>query len=378
METELYFDCLNHLFEKKYDKDSLGFSIAKNIAGKKNQIPGKYRLAIMGVSDNRRASCNSEKSPDLIREKLYELKNNFNIPIIDLGNLKTGKTPQDTDAAICDIVSFCLENNIIVVMLGGGQELTFANYLAYEKLKRTVSLVSIDSKLNIKSDKQSLNSKNFIGKIVLKKSNYLFNYCNLGYQSHFASDEDKNLIKKLFFDAYRLGELRENIAAIEPEVRDADIVSVNMAAVRYSDAPGTTVVSPNGLFGEEICQLIKYAGISDKTTSLGIYELCPENDSNGQTAALAAQMLWYFLEGVNQRKGDFPACSETKYKSYHISYDEGKNDLIFYNSPKSNRWWFEVKNNNRKLLISCSYNDYLNACENQLPDKFWKVCQKIM
>ncbi|MBN2682404.1 MAG: formimidoylglutamase [Bacteroidales bacterium] len=378
METDLYFDCVSPNFDKTYEKNSLGFAIAKNFDNSPKTICNKYKIVIFGVTDSRKSYSNYENGPDFIREQLYKLKNNFKLPILDLGNLKQGKKPSDTDAAIADITSFCLQNNIIVIQLGGGFELTYSTYLAYEKLKKTVSMVCIDSLLNIKSEKEALNPENFAGKIVMKKSNYLFNYCNIGFQSHYVSEEEKELINKLYFDAFRLGEVRENISAIEPEIRDADMVSINLNSVRHADSPGTSLISPNGFFGEEVCQLAKYAGLSDKNSSFGIYEFCPQKDNSGQTAALAAQIIWYYLEGINQRKGDYPFCSEKEYKSFHVSYDHGKSDIVFYNSLLSNRWWFEVNAKERKLLISCSYEDYLRACDNQLPDKFWKICQKIM
>lgn len=374
MELEFYFDPLDQKFDKKYPKDSLGHSIIKNFENNFD-IEGKNKIALFGIEE-KNSSC--EKPSDLIREQLYLLKNNFSLSVIDLGTLKLGKTQKDTEIAIRDIVSFFIEKGILIIILGEKQEYTYSAYLAYEKIKRSVSIVSINPEFNISTEKTENTGKNFIGKIILNKSNYLFNYCNLGFQTHYVTEKQRDLIKKMYFDAFRLGEIREDFYAIEPEIRDADLVSVSLNSVRHSDAPGTTGVFPNGFFGEEICQLVKYAGISDKTTCFGLFDLVPENDNNKQTSALSAQILYYFIEGVEQRKGDYPACSEKKYTAYHVSYDEGRNDLVFYNSPKSNRWWFEVKTKNRKILVSCSYNDYLGACENQLPDKYWKVCQKIM
>jgi len=38
----------------------------------------------------------------------------------------------------------------------------------------------------------------------------------------------------------------------------------------------------------------RYAGMSDKLSSFGIYEINPLFDNHDQTSHLAAQMIWYF------------------------------------------------------------------------------------
>ncbi len=43
-------------------------------------------------------------------------------------------------------------------------------------------------------------------------------------------------------------------------------------------------------------------GISDKTTTFGIFNYSNINDVSDK---LLAQIVWYFLDGVGSRKGDF-------------------------------------------------------------------------
>src|SRR6185295_17792470 len=111
----------------------------------------------------------------------------------------------------------------------------------------------------------------------------------IGYQTYFVGNEQVELMNKLFFDAYRLGQVRKDMEEVEPIVRNADIVSFDITAVRNSDAPGNGKASPNGFYGEEACQIARYAGISDKLTSIGFYEINPDLDKNSQTSHLAAQ-----------------------------------------------------------------------------------------
>ena len=115
--------------------------------------------------------------------------------------------------------------------------------------------------------------------------------------------------KAKIFESIRLGDARKEIRETEPLIRDSVFVSIDMGAVRHADAPGASTPSPNGFFGDELCQLSRYAGLSEQPSVLGIFELNPSSDTNGQTAHLAAQTAWYFLDGYAHRipENPFPA-----------------------------------------------------------------------
>ena len=99
--------------------------------------------------------------------------------------------------------------------------------------------------------------------------------------------------------------------------------------------------SPNGLFANEACQLMRYAGISDKLTSAGIFN-CYTLHEEKTTNALIAQLIWYFNDGYASRKGDFPIGSKRNYKKYRVTLEELKEEIVFIKSDKSGRWWMEV------------------------------------
>ena len=72
---------------------------------------------------------------------------------------------------------------------------------------------------------------------------------------------------------------------------------------------------------EEICQIMRYAGLSDKLSSLGIYEVNPKLDRQSLTAQLAAQMIWYFIDGYYFRKHDFPSKEQDDFVKYIVSIE---------------------------------------------------------
>jgi arginase family enzyme len=296
-----------------------------------------------------------------------------------------GHTIDDTYFALTTILVELLERNIVPVILGGSQDLTFATYKAYEKLGRIINIAAVDPQFDLGHPGEKLDARSYMSHIILQQPNYLFNYTNIGFQTYFVDQQSITLMKNLYFDTYRLGMVRANMEEVEPMVRNADMISVDIGAVRASDAPGNGNASPNGFYGEEICQIMRYAGLSDKLTSLGLYEINPRLDRQSQTAQLAGQMIWYFIDGFYSRKGDFPPDKKKELVKYTVTLKDFKDEVVFYRSNKSERWWMEVpirskhrERYERHHLVPCSYQDYQTACQNTLPDRWWQTYQKLM
>lgn len=342
------------------------------------------RIAIVGVEEDRNTEGNYGSGKDLhhIRRHLYQLfPGNWNTPIADLGNIKKGSATSDTHFAITEVITGLLKQNIIPIIIGGGQDATFSNYRAYDALEQTVNLVAVDSMFDLGTLEDELSSKSYLSKIIMQEPNNLFNYSNIGYQTYFNSQEEINLLHSLNFDAYRLGEAK-NLEIVEPVFRDADIVSIDIGSVRQSDAPANNNVSPNGFYGEEICAIARYAGISDKVSSFGIYEYNSKYDTNYQTAHLIAQMIWYFIEGVNYRAKDYPFSTKESYQKFTVLLEDD-DPINFYKSDKTGRWWMEInliKNNKykRHALIPCTYQDYVEATQQTIPDRWFKAQRKMV
>lgn len=367
-------------------KNELGSKVKMHLEGKPFPDLEGCHIALFGVGEDRGCVRNDGcgQAPDLVREKLYALRTAAHpYRIVDLGNIRPGLTLQDTHAAVTSVLVELLQAGIFGVILGGSQDLTFAQYVAYQKLEETVNIVSVDARFDLGSTEETVNADNFLGRIVLHEPNFLFNFSNLGYQTYFVGTEQVELMEKLYFDAYRLGQVRRDIEEAEPIVRNADILSFDMTAVRQSDAPGNGNASPNGFYGEEACQIVRYAGLSDKLTSFGLYEINPIFDNHDQTSHLAAQMLWYLFDGFYNRKKDVPLKSKTNFVKYHVTVKQNAQEIIFYKSKKSDRWWMEVPYPNNKAryhrhhLVPCSYKDYEIACKEEMPERWWQAFQKL-
>ncbi len=341
-------------------------------------------VAILGVQEDRNAVGNSGAGEDLsiIRKNLYELfPANWHVNIADLGNIEKGNTPKDTYFAVTEVVTSLLKKQIIPIIIGGGQEITYANYRAYDDLEQTVNLVSVDAKFDLGELGGDLDSQSYLSKIIMQKPNNLFNFSNIGYQTYFNPQDEINLLENMFFDAYRLGEAT-NLEIVEPVFRDADIVSIDIGSVRKSDAPANKNTSPNGFYGNEICAVSRYAGISDKVSSFGIYEYNQKQDNKEQTAKLIAQMIWYFIEGVNYRAKDYPFCTKENYQKFMVLFEDDET-INFYKSDKTGRWWMEINiisdnKYKRHALIPCTFKDYKDATAQIIPQRWYKGMSKMV
>ncbi len=361
---------------------------ASNIYTLKGKFPkvNNHKIAIFGVDEYRGSPYKQSKEcgADAVRSKLYRLKTHASsIGIIDFGNLISGATLEDTYVAIATVVSELLPLKIIPIIIGGSQDLALGQYGGYKRSEQIINIVSIDPSFDLGRPEDKITSETYLGKIILEQPNYLFNYTNIGYQTYFVGQENIQLMRNLYFDAFRLGQVQTDIKEVEPIMRGADLITFDVSSIRQSEAPGTSKPSPNGFYGEEACQMMMYAGLSDKLTGLGLYEYNPSKDRDRQTAHLVSQMIWYFIEGVTNRKVEMPLINTSSYITYRVPVQNIDQEITFLKSKKSDRWWIKlpidpVKNRFASHhLMPCSYSDYQQACNNEVPERWWSSLQKL-
>ena len=342
------------------------------------------QIAFVGIPDFRGKSTNyeNENAPDAIREELYKLKGNPFLKICDLGNIRSGATFKDSQYAVKTVVAELLEKELIVIILGGDQSLTYGLHLAYQEKNKMLNVVLVDEKFQLKSEYDEIGVDNYIYNIFTHSPNILFNLSLLGYQTYLVDEADLTLLKKMSFESYRLGRIKEDIKEVEPIVRDADLMALSIGALKFSDAPGVEDASPNGFYAEEACQIARYAGLSDRLTSFGIFDYLPSLDDRNVTAKTIAQIIWYFVIGIEQRKKDFPIDNENDFQQFIVTFKDHQEDLVFLKSKRSNRWWIkipdiEMKYQNQRIF-PCSYKDYQDALKNEIPDRWLMAFNKMV
>jgi arginase family enzyme len=346
----------------------------------------KIQIAVVGVKEGRGSIFNaaSALAPDAIRKEFYTLyRNTSRYKIIDMGNIITTDNIKDTYFALASVLNELRSNNIFTVILGGGNDLAYGQYLGYQELYEMINIACIDERVDMKNTSTKLvTSESYLMPIFMHQPNYLFNYNLIGYQAYLTDPSELDMVESLNFDTYRLGGVRDDISEVEPTLRVSDMLCIDISAIKSSDAPANAYPSPNGFTSEEICQIFRYAGYSDRLSSIGIYELNTLEDDKNQTAKLMAQSIWYFLEGYENRKIESPQANDKDFLKYTVEFEDVDHSLIFWKSKRTDRWWMELpygdsEHYKKNQLIPCSYNDYLKACKEELPDRWMKAYNKL-
>ena len=343
----------------------------------------KYKIAMFGVPEGRNSpNAGSLKGPDMIREQLYRLAK---IPgrskIIDLGNMKQGVTFNDTIAGLTDVLSLLIHEKVFPVIIGGSSALIPAIDKAISQYKTGYTLTAVDPRIDYSNERKAPDSFNYLNSIINNHKSNFSHYINIGYQTYLNDQQIINRFLKRRSELLRIGDVRQAIYLTEPLFRDSDVAIIDISAVRQSDAPGTISPSPNGFYGEEICLLSRYAGISDKLTVFGLFDVNPEFDIRNQTTGLAAQILWFFLEGFSQKQYEIPFLNTSdsgRFIKYHVRVTDLVDDLIFVKSNLTDRWWMELSvEKDKNLYIACSHEEYLKANRNEVPDRWVQAMERL-
>ena len=336
-------------------------------------------IALVGVLEIRNAFFpTSVYNLEDFRKCFYRLfPGNWNFNICDLGNLPNGASPEDTYFALKEICIHLRQLNIVTIVLGGSHDLIYPIYQSYKDNKQLVNIVSVDNQFDFSQQEELISGRSYMSRIIMEQPNFLYNFTNLGYQSYYIAQEELDLMEKLHFDSLKLGSLLDYVAQSEPFFRDANIAGFDMKSLRWQ-ALNNSSGHPNGIDSRTICTLARYAGISDRTDFFGVFELLNTSISH----QLTAQIVWYFIEGFSNRFDEYPVQTSNGFTRYTVALSDM--EMVFYQSEKSGRWWLEIINQNylnnknkTSTLLPCTHEDYLDACSDKIPDKWWKATKRL-
>ena len=336
-------------------------------------------IALIGLHEHRNSFFhNLSYNVNQFRKVFYELyPGNWNLSIADLGDLPNGEKVEDTYFAIKEIGVNLKQMNIIPVFIGGSHDLMFPLYEIFQNFKQLVNIVSVDRSFDFSQEDELISGRSYMSKIIMEKPNVLNNYTNIGFQSYYCAEQEKDLMEKLYFDSIRLGQVLNQPALAEPVFRDADVVGFDMKCLSWHAIADPLKGQPNGIDSRTICSLTRYAGISDRISFLGFFEI----PSTPMTDQLLAQMIWYLIEGVQLRFDEYPV-NKKDFLKYSVTLSD--QIMVFYKSDKSNRWWMELTNNshlNNKIksttLLACTEKDYLDAMQDKIPERWYNAVKRI-
>jgi arginase family enzyme len=311
--------------------------IASVIKINEEEIPdlSDIDLVIVGVNEFRgNGFIATKNSADAIRKKFYELHYwHKEISIADIGNIKAGASLNDSYSALSIVLKELFQLKKTVVIIGGSHDNTLAQYFAYKDLNKIIDATVVDATIDLRSE-STLRSENFLMEMLTSEPNMVRHYNHIGFQSYFVHPRMLETMDKLRFDCFRVGTVKEDLEEMEPVIRNSDLLSFDIAAIKNSDAPASNC-SPNGLTGEEACTLVRYAGMSSSISSIGFYGYDESKDSQHLSALQIAQMIWYFIDGKSRSRKEALLNETQNFNQFHTAIAEV--DTVFFTKQKNRK-----------------------------------------
>ena len=347
--------------------------IGKDIIVYEDEIPDFLLADIILIGcPEQRGNGNRKKSssPDVVRHEFYKFYNwHPSIKIADAGNIRTGAGLEDTYAALKTVIRELNNHHKTVLIIGGSHDLTLAQYYSHADSETIIEAVCVDARIDLDMNSPARND-NFLMEMLTGEPNFIRHYNHIGFQSYLVHPHMLETLDKLRFDCYRVGKVRENIEEMEPVIRNADIFSFDISSIAYAYSPSNTV-SPNGFTGDEACALMRYAGLGPAISSIGIYGYDAEKDHENITARQISQMLWYFIEGRSRGTREARIQEKEAFNEYHTAFAEVA--TVFLQSKRTGRWWMQLPD---QQYIACSYNDYIQASSNEIPERWLRAQER--
>ncbi len=331
-------------FEDFEDKQSM----ANRIYKAPDRFDSKKKtIAIIGID---------ETKADSIRREFYKTTFPFeDIFITDLGNVRNTGTE-----FIIPILKELILNKINVLLIGSDTIQFESQIKSFEH--NLFNIAFVEKAGDILFDKNINN--------ILTKSKNINKAKLIAYQTHLFNSQKLN--SKLLNNSMRLGEYRKDYKEIEPVLRDIDMMMFNLDSIRYSEIPGIKNTSPSGLTSEEACQIMKYVGLNTKVNLIDIIGYDPKFDFHSQGAMLVSQLIWYYIDGLDQKTGD-DTFSHSSVSKFVVELNEYNISLEFVQSSKTSRWWVKIpgSDSSNSYFIPCSEDDYLKATRNELSTRIF-------
>ncbi|HEY4643566.1 MAG TPA: formimidoylglutamase [Bacteroidota bacterium] len=282
------------------------------------------QVGILGVPQDEGVKRNkgrvgAAEGPDAVRQALYrltpfEIGSEDNITILslfDFGNLVVRGSLEDIHGRLQDVVETILNLGITPIVLGGGHDITFPDFVAFAKEKKSVGLINIDSHFDVREPSPQRTSGTSFRQVLDNSTTLILpqNFVEVGIQPYANARTHYEYLLDRGSTVFTLREIQERgvdkIVSVSYEIAgkltEAVFVSFDLDVVRGSDAPGVSASSPSGLAAEDLLKIARYVGLQRKTQMIDIVELNPKYDVDSRTAKLAALTILNFLTGVANR-----------------------------------------------------------------------------
>jgi len=351
----------NTSFSKKTGNNNLNIQNAFEDEDVLNSKVVIFYVGALGISET--------KNYDKVLQNLISLKKfSDNIVLLNLGEFIVENKVEETFNKLKLVFQYFFQYKINSVCIAQLPLVSYAMYAASEELNKDISYSFINEKIKIEPE-DALQAAEPVFKILEHQPIYLKNINFIAHQNYFSDVDSTRLLEKLSFDFYRLGEIKNQLHICEPALRESDFVHFDLHSLNNCLITGVNYPSPNGLYPEEACQLMRFAGMSPNVKALSLHGFNSDNDRFELTSKLIAQLIWHYLEGFEYRNEEIPKQKNNDFIEYIVHIDKTI-ELIFVKSKRTDRWWMLVNVNQQQYWEPCSYNDYLIASKGEIPNRY--------
>jgi formimidoylglutamase len=247
-------------------------------------------------------------APDAIREQFYRLTP-FGIhhKICDLGNLTLQGSLEETHDNLTAIVKKVLEDRKKIIVLGGGNDISYADGRAMSEVFGAGNWLGINVGATFdvctSGERSCATTYRQLLEDKLIRPDYLY---EIAYQPHLVSPFHYRYLQNLGVNMVSVNQLRSRETA-DLELRELTrqkfvhhsqsltaFFEFDLHAVRSSDAPGTSDPSPIGLRSGEFLNLVQFAAKLVNTKIIEFTEVNPNFDVDHRTAKLVAVAMHQF------------------------------------------------------------------------------------
>jgi len=296
------------LFFKSTDANDI--KLGQLVSSNQNYY-AKCKVVLLGCPQDEGVRRNNgrpgaAKAPDRIRECLYK----FTAPdglkageIFDAGNTLVGRTLEETHDTHESIVAQFIKDNKRVIVLGGGNDISYPDCKALSKTTKKFIALNVDSHFDVRENKQR-NSGTPYRQLLEERILEPTLFYELASQPFVNSEKYRQYLGGKKVPILTLAQLRKKgldktiMSILKSKQAPAIFWGIDMDSVRSSDAPGVSASYPTGLTAEEILSIATIAGKNKRSRILEITEVNPIYDIDNRTCKLAALVVYNFLKGA--------------------------------------------------------------------------------
>jgi len=282
---------------------SLGEVIKNDFA-----VYGRCHTALLGCPQDEGVIRNDGRAgarygPESIRwafNRIPVTRKGYRPDTLDLGDIELAGTLEETHRRLRHAVRNLLEDGKRVIVLGGGNDISYPDCAALAGLVDDLCVINIDTHYDVRRDRprnsgtpyRMLIERGLIDplkfyEIAGKK------YANDDAHYRYLLDREVNIVHLESLRRRGMKTTLEDI--IGSEEAQAFFWGIDIDSVQSDYAPGVSAPTENGLRPDEISTAAALAGNDPRSRLLEISEVNPVYDIEGRTSLLAAGIVGEFL-----------------------------------------------------------------------------------